>query len=103
MRPQTYQRLKQAYELASNIMNSASSPEEALKKAGVGRGDIEAAKKYLNNPFSNLILEKVGGNKDAIVNDLDKVQSIFDTGYSNTEQAPVGELEALQKTLQRLK
>lgn len=103
MKPQTYQRLKQAYELANNIMNSSSSPEEALKKAGVGRGDIEAAKGYLNNPFTNMILEKVGGNKDAIFTDLDKVQSIFDTGYSTTEQAPVGELEALQKTLQRLK
>lgn len=84
-------------------MNSASSPEEALKKAGVGKGDIEAARKYLNNPFTNLILNKVGENKDEIATDLDKVQSIFDTGYSTTEQAPVGELEALQKTLQRLK
>ena len=103
MRPQTVQKIKQAYDLANNIMNSSRNPQEALQKAGVSRKDIENAKSYLNNPISNFILGRVGGDKGAISEDLNRIESIFDTGYSQTEQAPVGELEALQRTLQGLK
>lgn len=103
MKPQTVQKLRQAYDLANNIINSSSSPQEALQKAGVSRKDIEDSKRYLNNPLSNFILGKIGGNKGDVSSDISKIESLFDTGYSQTEQAPVGELEALQKTLQSLK
>lgn len=101
MRPEKVQKLKQAYELANNIMSSSGSPEEALKKAGVTRKDIESAKGYLNNPISNIILGKLGSDKNSFSEDLNKLENIF--GYSHAEQAPAGELEELQKTLQSLK
>ena len=84
-------------------MNSSSSPQEAMQKAGVQPQDINSAKGYLNNPLASLILGKIGGNKEAVSGDISRIESLFGGGYSQTEQAPVGELETLQKNLQSLR
>lgn len=69
---------------------------------------IRKAKSLINMPVVGWLINKYG-NKEQLLNDLNKLEQIFEpTGFNQVtnspiEQAPVSELEQMQANLARLK
>lgn len=105
MGQETVQKLSSAYDAATQIMNVAQNPTDALQKAGVKREDLERARKLLNAPMAGLVIKSLGVNKEQLVDGLNKAESLFDCAPVNTlpEQAHGDELGRLQANLARLK
>lgn len=76
-----------------------NNPREALAKAGVTKKDLEKAKNLMNNPLASFLL---GDKRQSVVDGLNRAESLFEDNLI-TEQAPVSELEQLQRNLQMLK
>ena len=93
------QRLSQAYDFANRITDMTNNPREALAKAGVTKKDLEKAKNLMNNPLASFLL---GDKRQSVVDGLNRAESLFEDNLI-TEQAPVSELEQLQRNLQTLK
>ncbi len=91
--------LSQAYDMANKITDMTNNPQEALAKAGVTKADIEKAKRLINNPLAGMIL---GEKRQSVIDGLNKAESLFGDN-SLTEQAPVNELEQMQRNLALLK
>lgn len=91
--------LSQAYDMANKITDITNNPKEALEKAGVTRADLEKAKRLINNPMASMIL---GDKTQSVIDGLNKAESFFGDNLL-TEQAPVNELEQMQKNLAALK
>jgi hypothetical protein len=92
--------LSQAYDMANRITDMTNNPKEALQKAGVTRADLEKAKSLMNNPMASMIL---GDKRQTIIDGLNKAETLFDDFNLPTEQAPVSELEQMQRNLATLK
>ena len=86
--------------MANRITDITKDPKEALQKAGVTRQDLEKAKKLMNNPLASFVL---GDKRQSVLEGLNKAETLFDDFNLPTEQAPVSELEQLQRTLATLK
>lgn len=93
------QMLSQAYDMANKITDMTSNPKEALEKAGVTRSDLEKAKKLINNPLAGMIL---GDKRQSVIDGLNRAESLLGDNLL-AEQAPVNELEQMQKNLAMLK
>lgn len=98
--PQKLQALSQAYDTTSGIMSMASSPQEALIKAGVTNADLEKIKRMLNNPLAGVILKPLGLDVEQARQMVDNISLTHNPSPQTTQG---DELEALQKTLARLK
>lgn len=86
-------------------MNTCQNPKAELEKHGVTVETIRKAKNFLNFPGVGWLINKYG-NKDQILQDLGKLEQLFEPQNainSPVEQAPAGELEQLQANLARLK
>ena len=92
--------LNQAYDMANRITDMTKDPKEALQKAGVTRQDLEKAKKLINNPMASFVL---GDKRQSVLEGLNKAEGFLNDYSLPTEQAPVSELEQLQRTLATLK
>lgn len=92
--------LSQAYDYANKITDITQNPKEALEKAGVTKEDLEKAKKLINNPMAGFIL---GEKRQSVIDGLNRAESLFNSNDLITEQAPVSELEQMQKNLALLK
>lgn len=95
----------QLFDIASNIVNTCQNPKAELEKHGVTVETIRKAKNFLNFPGVGWLISKYG-NKEQILEDLNKLEQLFEqpnNNYSPVEQAPAGELEQLQANLARLK
>lgn len=95
----------QLFDLATNIVNTCQNPKAELEKHGVTIDVIRKAKNFLNFPGVGWLINKYG-NKDQILQDLNKLEQLFEpTNTINlpAEQAPADELEQMQANLARLK
>lgn len=99
-------KFSQLFDLASTIANTCQNPKEELSKYGINADTIRKAKSIINLPGVGWIISKYG-DKNKIIEDLDKLENLFGTEnkQSNllTEQAPVNELELMRQNLARLK
>lgn len=99
-------KFSQLFDLASTIANTCQNPKEELAKYGVTAETIKKAKSIINFPGVGWIVNKYG-NKDSIIEDLNKLESLFSSENKQnnllTEQAPVNELELMRQNLARLK
>lgn len=86
--------------MANRITDITKDPKEALQKAGVTRQDLEKAKKLMNNPLASFVL---GDKRQSVLEGLNKAETLFDDFNLPTEQAPVSELEQMQRNLATLK
>lgn len=98
MSPDKVNNLARAFDTTSNIMNMANNPQEALQKAGVTSADINKIEGYLNNPMAGLMLKSLGVDTTEAKRVIDQLK-----GQPQTEQAPVSELDALERTLKSIK
>lgn len=94
--------LGQMFDVATNIMNTCSDPVGELKKYGVSRDTIKRAKSCLNFPGVGWLVNKYG-DKNKILEDLEKLEKVFEENQPLIEQAPVSELEQMQRNLASLK
>lgn len=92
----------QLFDVANNILNTCSNPIEELKKYGVTYDTVKKAKSFLSFPGVGWLVNKYG-NKEDILKDLEKLEKIFEGNQSLIEQAPVNELEQMQRNLAMLK
>ena len=91
-------KLSQAFDNASSIMDMAKNPQEALSKAGVTREDLDSFESLLNNPMAGFVLKPLGVNKEEAMSVIRQLK-----GGSPTEQPPVGELDDLESALKSIK
>lgn len=98
--PQKLQALSEAYDATSGIMSMASSPQDALIKAGITNSDLDKIKKMLNNPLAGVILKPLGLDVNQTRQMLDNITLTYDSSSKTTQG---DELEALQKSLAQLK
>jgi hypothetical protein len=95
------QALSQAYDVASQIMSSSSSPQDALKKANVSPAVINKLQGLLANPLASSVLKPLGLDVAETKAMLEQLQA---TPPAPTNGTPQGsELQELQKTLEKLK
>ena len=95
----------QLFDLANQIATTCQNPKAELEKHGVTVDTIRKAKNFLNFPGVGWLISKYG-NKEQILEDLNKLEQLFEptnNNYSPVEQAPANELEQLQANLARLK
>lgn len=85
--------------MANKITDMTRNPKEALEKAGVTRADLERAKNLINNPIASFVL---GDKRQSVIDGLNKAESLFENNLL-IEQAPVSELEQMQRNLALLK
>lgn len=90
------------FDIASDIANTCVDPVAELKKHGVTADTIKKAKACLNFPGVGWLINKYG-NKEQILQDLNKLEGIFENKQPLIEQAPVSELEQMQNNLASLK
>ena len=98
MSPEKVNNLAKAFDTTSNIMNMANNPQEALNKAGITGDDINKIEGYLNNPMAKLLLGPLGVDTTEAKRVINQLK-----GSSQTEQAPVSELDSLEKTLKSIR
>ena len=91
-------KLSQAFDGATSIMDMAKNPQEALTKAGVTKQDLDSIESLLNNPMAGFILGPLGVNKTEALQVIKQLK-----GGSPTEQPPVGELDDLESALRSIK
>lgn len=92
----------QLFDIASNIASTCSNPVAELEKHGVTIETVRKAKTCLNFPGVGWLINKYG-NKEKILEDLDKLEKIFEGKQPLIEQAPISELEQMQNNLASLK
>lgn len=90
--------LSKAFDTTSSIMSMANNPQEALQKAGITSNDLNSIEKYLNNPMAGMVLKTLGVDSTEAQKVIGQLK-----GNSQAEQAPVSELDALEKTLQSIR
>jgi hypothetical protein len=110
--PEKANKFSKAYDYAKEVINTANSPQEALRKAGITKETINSARNLLNVPLAEWAISLFGGNKENLVNGLNVAESELFNSKSDTdlpspvssssERTPDNELESLQKDLKRL-
>lgn len=91
-------KLSQAFDGATSIMDMAKNPQEALAKAGVTKQDLDSIENLLNNPMAGFVLKPLGVNKAEAMSVIKQLK-----GESPIEQSPVGDLEDLELALKSIK
>lgn len=91
-------KLSNAFDSASSIMEMASNPQEALAKAGITQKDLTQIEAMLNNPMASMLLKPLGVDKNEAQRVIAQLK-----GQPLTEQVPVDELDNLQKALQNVR
>lgn len=101
------QKLSQAFDFANQITSVTRNPEEVMQKAGITLENVRTARTLLANPFGEMIVKCLGGDKQTILSGLSKAEQMLGGAalkqISFAEQAPASELDELQATLARLK
>lgn len=92
----------QLFDVASSIANTCVNPAEELRKHGITIETIRRAKSCLNFPGVGWLISKYG-DKDKILEDLNKLEKLFENQQPLIEQAPISELEQMQRMLASLK
>ena len=85
--------------MANKLTDITQNPKEALERAGVTRADLERAKSLINNPIASFVL---GDKRQSVIDGLNKAESLFENNLL-IEQAPISELEQMQRNLALLK
>lgn len=92
--------IKKAYDATQGVMNAAQSPEDALKRAGIGSQDLEKIRKYTDHPLANIVLSAFGMKSADMRGYIDKIRG---NDVSSVSSASEDELEKLRKHLDLLK
>lgn len=103
--PEKTQRLSQAFDFANQLTSFSQNPEEVMQKAGITLENVRKAQSLLSNPFGETIVRCLGGDKQTVLNGLNKAEQMLSAQKQIpfVEQAPANELDELQATLARLK
>lgn len=91
--------ITKAYDTTQSIMETAQSPEEALKKAGIGNKELEKIKSYTQHPLASLVLSPFGVQPSDIKQVINKLE---ENSFSSQETS-IDELDQLRKNLELLK
>lgn len=101
------QRLSQAYDFANQLTSATQNPEEVMQKAGITLENVRKAQNLIENPFGEMIITCLGGNKQKVAAGLKRAEEMLGGTAPKqipfVEQAPASELDELQATLARLK
>ena len=91
----------QLFDMASGIVNGSVNPKEVFERQGITVDTIRKAKTWLNFPGVGWLINKYG-SKEQLLKDLDKLECFFE-GKPLIEQAPISDLEQMQRNLTSLK
>lgn len=101
------QKLSQAFDFANQLTSLTRNPEEVMQKAGITLENVRTARSMIANPFGEMIVKCLGGDKQTVLSGLSKAEQMLGGAapkqISFAEQAPASELDELQATLARLK
>ena len=78
-----------------------------MQKAGITLENVRKAQNLIENPFGEMIITCLGGNKQKVAAGLKRAEEMLGGTAPKqipfVEQAPASELDELQATLARLK
>ena len=77
LNPDQQEKLNQSIQKANELLNSTSSPEEAIRKANIDNSFLEKIKGYLNNPMYSFVLPLIGINKQQALEKIESLQNTF--------------------------